>query len=103
MRGAALFFVDMLVEDPRNHFLVSAPTTSPENGFKLNGKNVSVCAGSTMDNQIIRELFTNTIQSAAILGVDTLFIEDLKAKRERLKPTTIGNDGRIMEWMEPYE
>ncbi|MDR0749808.1 MAG: glycoside hydrolase family 95 protein [Tannerellaceae bacterium] len=103
MKGAALFFVDMLVEDPRTNYLVTAPTTSPENAFKLNDKNVNICAGSTMDNQIIRELFTNTIEAAAILGIDSGFIEELTAKRSKLMPTTIASDGRIMEWLEPFE
>ncbi len=103
MKGAALFFVDMLVEDPRNKYLVTAPTTSPENAFILNGKTVHICAGSTMDNQLVRELFTNTIEAANILGLDKEFTEELAAKRARLMPTTIGKDGRIMEWLEPYE
>ncbi|MDR1162000.1 MAG: glycoside hydrolase family 95 protein [Tannerellaceae bacterium] len=103
MKGAALFFVDMLVEDPRSNYLVTAPTTSPENAFKLHDKNVSICAGSTMDNQIVRELFTNTIEAAAILGVDTGLAAELAAKRSRLMPTTIAPDGRIMEWLEPFE
>ncbi len=103
MKGAALFFVDMLVEDPRNKYLVTAPTTSPENGFILpNGNRANICAGSTMDNQILRELFTNTISAAGILGIDEDFVEELKVKRSRLMPTTIGNDGRIMEWLEPF-
>lgn len=104
MKGAALFFTDMLVRDPRNNYLVTAPTTSPENGYRMpNGKVVSICAGSTMDNQIVRELFTNTIEAATILGVDTAFCQELADKRSRLMPTTIGKDGRILEWLEPYE
>ncbi len=104
MKGAAQFFVDMLVEDPRSHYLVTAPTTSPENTYKLpNGNNVNVCAGSTMDNQIIRELFTHTIEAAGILNRDSDFVARLEEKRARLMPTTIGQDGRIMEWLEPYE
>ncbi|WP_102407896.1 glycosyl hydrolase family 95 catalytic domain-containing protein [Parabacteroides bouchesdurhonensis] len=104
MKGASLFFVDMLVQDPRTKYLVTVPTTSPENTFKLpNGNEVSVCAGSTMDNQILRELFTNTIEAASILGVDEDFAQILAEKRSRLMPTTIGKDGRIMEWLEPYE
>ena len=104
MKGAALFFVDMLVQDPRTKYLVTAPTTSPENAYKMpNGSVVSICAGSTMDNQIVRELFTNTIEAAGILGVDSAFAAELAAKRDRLMPTTIGKDGRIMEWLEPYE
>jgi len=103
MKEAALFFVDMLIEDPRNGYLVTAPTTSPENAFLLpDGKSVSVCAGSTMDNQIVRELFTNIIAAANILGIDKAFCDTLAAKRERLMPTTISPDGRIMEWLENY-
>ncbi|MDR1623446.1 MAG: glycoside hydrolase family 95 protein [Tannerellaceae bacterium] len=103
MKGASLFFVDMLVEDPRSNYLVTAPTTSPENAFRLNGKNVNICAGSTMDNQIVRELFTNTIEAATILGTDPELTEELTSKRSRLMPTTIAPDGRIMEWLEPFE
>lgn len=104
MKEAALFFVDMLVEDPRNKYLVTAPTTSPENGYITSSGNVaSVCAGSTMDNQIVRELFTNTIEAANILGIDSDFCKELAAKRARLMPTTIGKDGRIMEWLEPFK
>ena len=104
MKGAAMFFTDMLVRDPRSGYLVTAPTTSPENAYLLpGGKAVHVCAGSTMDNQIVRELFTNTIAAAGILGVDSDFCQILADKRSQLKPTTIGKDGRIMEWLEPYK
>jgi alpha-L-fucosidase 2 len=103
MKEAALFFTDMLVEDPRSLYLVTAPTTSPENTYVLpNGREANVCAGSTMDNQILRELFDNTIEAAAILGVDEDFAAVIREKRSRLMPTTIGSDGRIMEWLEPY-
>ena len=104
MKGAALFFLDMLTRDPRSGYLVTAPTTSPENAYRMaNGSVVSICAGSTMDNQILRELFSNTIEAASILGVDSAFASELATKRDRLMPTTIGKDGRIMEWLEPFE
>ncbi|MDR3194715.1 MAG: glycoside hydrolase N-terminal domain-containing protein, partial [Tannerella sp.] len=104
MKEAALFFTDMLVENPRNRYLVTAPTTSPENTYVLpNGNTAAVCAGSTMDNQILRELFQNVIDAAGILGVDADFAETLAGKRASLMPTTIAPDGRIMEWPEPYE
>ena len=103
MKEAALFFVDMLVEDPRSQYLVTAPTTSPENTYILpNGREANVCAGSTMDNQILRELFAHTIEAASILGIDEAFSAVLNEKRSRLMLTTIGPDGRIMEWLEPY-
>ncbi|MDR1456017.1 MAG: glycoside hydrolase family 95 protein [Tannerella sp.] len=103
MKEAALFFTDMLVEDPRSRYLVTAPTTSPENAYIMpGGKSVSICAGSTMDNQIVRELFRNVVEAAGILGIDGDFVKTVAARQERLMPTTIGADGRIMEWLEPY-
>jgi alpha-L-fucosidase 2 len=103
MKEAALFFVDMLVEDPRRRYLVTAPTTSPENTYIMsNGRKASVCAGSTMDNQILRELFGNTIEAAEILGIDGDFAGILAEKRARLTPTTIGKNGCIMEWLSPF-
>lgn len=104
LKGASLFFVDMLVEDPRSKYLVTAPTTSPENAYRTpDGKVVHISAGSTMDNQIVRELFTNTMEAAAILDMDAEFVKELDTKRARLMPTTIASDGRIMEWLEEYE
>jgi len=104
MKEAALFFVDMLVVNPSNGYLVTAPTNSPENSFRLpNGKSCSVVAGSTMDNQIVRELFSNVISASEILKIDSDFANTLRNKLSGIKPTTIGPDGRIMEWMEPYE
>ncbi len=103
MKEAALFFDDILVEHPGTRYLVSAPTNSPENAYYMeNGHKVNVCAGSTMDNQIIRELFTNVATAAGILGIDREFADTLMYKASRLKPTSVADDGRIMEWMEPY-
>jgi len=104
MKGAALFFIDMLITDPRNGWLVTAPTTSPENSFIMpSGNHVAIVAGSTMDNQIIRELFTNVINASTILNIDNDFSTILRQKLDSIKPTTIGKDGRIMEWMEEYK
>jgi alpha-L-fucosidase 2 len=104
MKGAARFFEDMLIEDPNNGYLVTAPTTSPENSYKMpNGDVVSICAGSAMDNQIIRELFTNVKSAANLLKVDEKWIKNISAKKERLAPTTIGKYGQVMEWLEDYE
>ena len=103
LKAAAQFFSDMLVNDPRSGYLVTAPTTSPENSYFMpSGQNVSISAGSTMDNQLVRELFTNTISAAALLGTDSAFVNELKAKRAKLAPTTIGKFGQIMEWNEDY-
>lgn len=104
MKGAALFFNDMLIEDPNNSYLVTAPTTSPENEYvTISNDTLSICAGSTMDNQLVRELFANTIQAAEILDLNEALSIELAAKKERLAPTSIGKYGQIMEWIEDYE
>ncbi|SHF36038.1 glycoside hydrolase family 95 protein [Dysgonomonas macrotermitis] len=104
MKGAALFFEDMLIRDPNNGYLVTAPTTSPENKYiTTSGDTISVSAGSTMDNQIIRELFTNVVEAAKILNVDSDWVNIIESKKSRLAPTSIGKYGQIMEWLEDYE
>ncbi|MFV0397962.1 MAG: glycosyl hydrolase family 95 catalytic domain-containing protein [Bacteroidales bacterium] len=103
MSESARFFLSMLVEEPTHGWLVTAPSTSPENAFLYNGKPVSVCMAPTMDNQIIRELFTNTINAAEILEVDADLVEKMKIAIEKLPPHQIGEKGQLMEWLEDYE
>ena len=104
MKGSAQFFCDMLMEDPRNGYLVTAPTTSPENSFLMpDGRKANVVAGSTMDNQIVRELFRNTARAAELLDCDKSFADSLLMLAERLMPNTIASDGRLMEWNQEYE
>lgn len=104
MRGAAEFFSEMLVEDPRSGYLVTAPTTSPENRYiDREGNVLAICAGSAMDNQIVRELFTAVTDAAGILGkTDDALTERLAGQMERLAPTSIGQYGQVMEWNEDY-
>ncbi|WP_240768467.1 glycoside hydrolase N-terminal domain-containing protein [Olivibacter sp. XZL3] len=105
MKGSAQFYNSMLVEDPKTGFLVSSPSSSPENTFYLpNGKTASICAGPTIDNQIIRELFTKVIEAAQTLRVDTAWVSELQHTLKRIPPIgQIASDGRLMEWMEDYK
>ena len=105
MRGAAEFFVDFLVEDPRTGYLVVAPSVSPENGPAGIGGNVH--AGVTMDNQLVRDLFANTLQAARILGLDKgrerSFLRTLERMSSRLTPLKIGQHGQLQEWAEDWD
>lgn len=103
LRGSAEFFADTLIAEPSHQWLVTSPANSPENAFRLtNGAIAHVCLGPTLDNQLLRFLFGAVIESADILGVDKNFSTELKSKRDRLPPTRISSDGRIMEWLEEY-
>ncbi|MDE7249671.1 MAG: glycoside hydrolase family 95 protein [Lachnospiraceae bacterium] len=102
MREAAQFFLDFLIE--HNGYLVTCPSVSPENTFILpNGEQGANIYGVTMDNQILRDLFTQCIEAAKILGVVDELDERIKEAREKLIPTRIGKHGAIMEWPEDYE
>lgn len=102
LRGSALFYLDMLIEDPKSGFLVTAPSNSPENAFLLDGKPAHVCLGPTADMQLLRYLFDASIRASEILGTDAELRAELKAKRARLAPTRLGSDGRVMEWQQEY-
>ena len=104
LKGSAQFYADMIIEEPTHQWLVTAPANSPENGFRLPDKTVAhVCLGPTIDMQLLRYLFAATTEAARILNVDEDLRKELTAKRARLAPTQIGPDGRILEWLQPYE
>ncbi len=105
LKGAAEFFIDFLCEDPRTGYLVTAPSNSPENSYfdPTTGEKAFLCAGPTMDNSILYELFTNTLEAAEILGIDDDFTAIVKATRDRLPPIKVGKHGQIMEWQEDFE
>ncbi len=92
MKDAALFFVDVLVQDPKTGWLISTPSNSPEHG--------GLVAGPTMDHQIIRDLFTNTAAAAAVLGVDRELVQRLNHLKGRIAPNQVGKYGQLQEWLE---
>jgi alpha-L-fucosidase 2 len=100
MKGAAEFFVDTLVEEPRHRWLVTCPSISPENKHP---SNVAICAGPIMDTQIIRDLFKQCVRSAEILGIDKEFSSKLAEVEKRLPPMQIGKAGQLQEWLDDWD
>jgi len=102
MREAAKFFLDFLVE--KDGKLLTCPSVSPENTYILpNGQQGCLTAGATMDNQILRDLMTQCIRSAEILGIDEPLAEEFAKVIEKLPENQIGKYGQLMEWAEDYE
>jgi alpha-L-fucosidase 2 len=99
LKGASEFFIDFLVTD-KNGYLITNPSMSPENRHLYD---TSIAAGTTMDSQIIRDLFSNTIKAAEILQLDHEFVQTLKGKREKLPPNKIGKAGQLQEWLEDWD
>ncbi|TRX22280.1 glycoside hydrolase family 95 protein [Flavobacterium franklandianum] len=102
IKGAAQFYVDFLVEDPQNKWLVVSPSISPENSPK-SFEGASIDAGTTMDNQIVFDIFSTTIRAAEALNTDTAFIETLKKTRNRLAPMHIGQYNQLQEWLDDID
>ena len=103
MKESAEFFLDYLVEDPRGR-LVSGPSVSPENRYRLpNGEVGILTMGPSMDHQIIDGLFTQVVRASEILGVDEPFRAQIRAAQKRLPPPTVGRHGQIQEWSEDYD
>lgn len=102
LKEASLFFLDFLVEEPENKWLVVCPSISPENSPSVHPES-SIAAGTTMDNQLLFDLFTRTIQSAEILNIDKDLVLKLKETVKRLPPMQIGQWGQLQEWMHDWD
>jgi len=116
MEGCIQFFVDFLVPHPNGKWLVTNPSTSPEN-FPDGGGNLpyfdevtagfregtSICAGSSIDMQILYDLFGYYLQAAEVLGKKNAFTEQVKTVREQLVPPQIGRDGSLQEWANDWK
>ncbi len=103
MKGAAQFLLHWLVIDPKTNYLVTNPSTSPENTMKINGKEYQVGMASTMDMSIIRELFTAIIKAAGVLKIDNDFKNELIKAKEKLYPYHIGQYGQLQEWFNDWD
>jgi alpha-L-fucosidase 2 len=118
LKGAAEFGLDMLVEYPENNWLVTSPSGSPENGFVLvNGRALlhdgkpnppegirhSVTMGVAMDNQLLRDIFTQVKHASEVLGVDADLRAEIEAVLPRLPPHLVREDGTLMEWLKPWK
>jgi alpha-L-fucosidase 2 len=103
MKGAAQFMQHWLIVDPKSGYLVTNPSTSPENTIKINGKEYQLTMASTMDMSIIRELFTEVIKTSQILHVDTDFRNQLIEAKKKLYPFHIGQYGQLQEWFKDWD
>lgn len=100
MKSAAEFFLDFLIKDPQTGYLVTSPSHSPE---QTPPNRPLFSPGPTMDNQLIRALFTYTIAAAEILGTDKKFAKQLIELRAQLPPNQIGKHGQLQEWIEDWD
>ncbi len=115
LKGSAEFFLSFLVPHPRYGWLVTNPSTSPENFPAVPGQErffdeittfrttTSICAGSTIDMSILNDLFGAVAQAADALGVDRDFKARVLAAKAKLAPLRIGRKGNLQEWLEDWD
>ena len=101
IKEAAMFFLDFLVEEPVNHWLVVCPSTSPENTPQ--GRPSTLAAGVTMDNQLVFDIFTKTMAAGRVLNTDQELSVTLSETLKRMPPMQIGKWGQLQEWMEDLD
>jgi alpha-L-fucosidase 2 len=105
LKEASKFYLSWLVKDPKTGKLVSGPSPSPENSFLApDGAKVQISMGPTHDQELIDELFSNTLKAADILKInDPGFLKKLTDAKQNLASPKIGSDGRLMEWADEFK
>ncbi len=103
MKGAAEFALDWLIEG-EDGYLITAPSTSPENLYKTpDGYEGATTIATTADMGMIRELFGDLIEASEVLDRDPDFREELRGALDRLVPYRLGSDGSLQEWYHDWE
>lgn len=103
MKGAATFFLDFMVPEPETGYLVVVPSNSPENTHAGEDGKSTISAGTTMDNQLVFDLFTNVMKASKILSKDADFANALDAALSKMSPMRIGKHGQLQEWMQDWD
>jgi len=102
LKSAVEFYLSFLTEEPEHKWLVVCPSVSPENAPAIH-PDFSIAAGTTMDNQLLFDLFTKTITAAHILNIDKDFSNRITGTLKRLPPMQIGKWGQLQEWMDDWD
>ena len=103
LKSNAEFLLDYMVQDPKTGYMVTGPSTSPENSFKYKGDEMSISMMPTCDRLLVYEALTSCIAASEILGLDEVFREEMQAALKKLPPIMIGRNGAIQEWFEDFE
>ncbi len=103
MKGAAEFCLGWMVTD-KNGNLITSPSTSPENQYKLaDGFVGATLYGGTADLAMIRECFDKTIKASKVLNTDAEFRKKLETALSKMYPYQIGKKGNLQEWYFDWE
>jgi alpha-L-fucosidase 2 len=103
VKEASKFYLDFMIHEPENNWLVVSPSISPEHAPTAHPES-SLTYGATMDNQLIFDLFSKTAKVAEVVGDnDKAFITELNKKLDHLPPMQIGSWGQLQEWIKDWD
>ncbi|MDR0844340.1 MAG: glycoside hydrolase N-terminal domain-containing protein [Tannerella sp.] len=103
LKGAATFFLDYMTELPGTDYLVTGPSTSPENAFKYGDTHLSLYMMPACDRVLVYETYKSCIEASGILGIDDDFRHSLEEALKKFPPLMIGKNGTVQEWLEDFD
>jgi alpha-L-fucosidase 2 len=103
LKEVGQFYEDYLIEDNQGR-LIPVPSDSPEMGIKGRRQAYSsLSSPSTMDLELIREIFSHLLTAGAILGMDSDKWETWRTIHEKVPMPVIDQQGVLQEWLEDHE
>ena len=104
LKGNAQFILDFLAKDPKNGYLMTGPSISPENWFRTAGGEEMVASMMpACDRELAYGILSNCVQASEILNTDREFADSLRTAIAQLPPIQLRANGAIREWFEDFE
>lgn len=103
MKGAADFFLDFMVIDPNTKYLVVVPSSSPENTHAGGTGKATIASGTTMDNQLVFDLFTHVIEASALVSPDAAYAKKVSDALAKMPPMKVGKHNQLQEWQDDWD
>ncbi|MEZ0182303.1 glycoside hydrolase N-terminal domain-containing protein [Flavobacterium oncorhynchi] len=103
MKGAADFFLDFMVIDPNTKYLVVVPSSSPENTHAGGTGKATIASGTTMDNQLVFDLFTHVMEASALVSPDAVYVKKVSDALAKMPPMKVGKHNQLQEWQDDWD
>lgn len=103
MKGAASFFLDFMIIDPNTKYLVVVPSSSPENTHAGGTGKATIASGTTMDNQLVFDLFTHVIEASKLVAPDADFTKKVQDALAKMAPMKVGKHNQLQEWQDDWD
>ncbi|HEY1193669.1 glycoside hydrolase family 95 protein [Flavobacterium sp.] len=103
MKGAADFFLDFMIVDPNTGYLVVVPSSSPENTHAGGTGKATIASGTTMDNQLVFDLFTHVMEASALVSPDAAYVKKVSDALAKMPPMKIGKHNQLQEWQDDWD